>query len=105
MSPDAGAYRYQGGWSGIVTPDDPLAVIEKALRLYGVRWLALEGDHTVRALVPVLAGEVRPEWLSAPLVVVAPAEQSEPADPDAADLPAAALFAVCLTPQDERCRT
>ena len=33
MSPDAGAYRYLGGWSGIVTPDDRLAVVEDALRL------------------------------------------------------------------------
>jgi 4-amino-4-deoxy-L-arabinose transferase-like glycosyltransferase len=105
MSPDAGAYRYQGGWSGIVTPDDPLPVIEEALRLYGVRWLALEREHTVRALLPVLAGEVRPAWLSAPLVVVTPADQSEPTDADVDDMPAAALFAVCLTPRDERCRT
>ena len=60
MSPDAGAYRYYGGWRGIVTPDDPLPVIEEALRRYGVRWLALERAHMVHALGPVLAGDVGP---------------------------------------------
>ena len=30
MSPDAGAYRYHAGRAGIVTPDDPLPVIEAA---------------------------------------------------------------------------
>ena len=63
MSPDPGAYRYHGGWSGIVTPNDPLPVVEQALRRYGVRWLALESDHIVRSLIPVLTGEVRPGWL------------------------------------------
>ncbi len=56
MSPDAGAYQYHGDWAGVVTPDDPLATIEQALRLYDVRWLALEGAHTVEALEPVLRG-------------------------------------------------
>jgi len=105
MSPDAGAYRYQGGWRGIVTPEDPLSVVEDALRLYGVRWLALERDHIVSGLRPVLAGESRPDWLSAPLVVVAPEgtaqAESESEDPT---LPAAALFAVCVAPEDTRCR-
>ena len=79
MSPDAGAYRYHGGWSGIVTPDDPLPVVEEALRLYDVRWLVLEQDHITADLRPVLAGEVRPRWLSAPLVSV---PGTGPADSD-----------------------
>ena len=54
---------------GIVTPDDPLPTIEEAMRLYDVRWLALEGAHTVEALEPVIRGEVRPDWLSEPIVV------------------------------------
>ena len=70
MSADAGAYHYHGGWSGIVTPEDPLPVVEEAMRRYGVRWLALESAHIVESLVPVLTGETRPAWLSDPIVVV-----------------------------------
>ncbi|MEA2026971.1 MAG: glycosyltransferase family 39 protein, partial [Chloroflexota bacterium] len=50
MSPDAAAYRYHGDWSGIVTPDDPLPTVEEALRLYDVRWLALESAHITAGL-------------------------------------------------------
>jgi hypothetical protein len=107
MSPDAGAYRYHGGWSGIVTPDDPLSVVEEALRLYGARWLVLERDHITADLRPVLAGDVRPRWLSAPLVSVPGTEPvgSDEVGPDksAEMLPAAALYAVCLSAADERC--
>ena len=107
MSPDAGAYRYHGGWSGIVTPDDPLAVVEDALRLYDVRWLALERDHITAGLRPLLAGKARPGWLSVPLVSVV-ATDSDEADQDDRDgsaeaLPVAALYAVCLSDDDERC--
>jgi hypothetical protein len=106
MSSDAGAYRFYGGWSGIVTPDDPLETVEEAARRYGVRWLALEGAHTTGALRPILEGAERPAWLSAPLVVGAPLER-EPVDDvpggEPEPLPRAALFAVCLDPEDERC--
>jgi 4-amino-4-deoxy-L-arabinose transferase-like glycosyltransferase len=104
MSPDAGAYRYQGGWSGIVTPEDPLEVVEEALRLYGVRWLALERAHVTAGLMPILAGGERPSWLSAPVVVVPapPAEGPGPAT-SRSPLPLAALYAVCLSPGDARC--
>jgi hypothetical protein len=106
MSSDAGAYQYHGDWAGIITPDDPLPTIEEALRLYDVRWLALEGAHTVEALKPVLQGEIRPTWLSEPMVVTpalppSTAELEESLDED--PLPRAALFAVCLTPEDDRC--
>jgi 4-amino-4-deoxy-L-arabinose transferase-like glycosyltransferase len=108
MSPDAGAYHYHGDWSGIVTPDDPLPVVEEALRLYGVRWLALEGGHVTAGLRPVLAAEERPAWLSEPLVLVPAspppgAEDGADADPGTEPLPRAALFAVCLEPADTRC--
>jgi hypothetical protein len=107
MSSDAGAYRYHGGWSGIVTPDDPLETVEEALRLYGVRWLAVEGAHTTSALRPVLEGSARPAWLSAPLVVGPPLEREPSGDGEQGDdskpLPSVALFAVCLEPEDERC--
>jgi 4-amino-4-deoxy-L-arabinose transferase-like glycosyltransferase len=104
MSPDSGAYQYHGEWAGIVTPDDPLPVVEDALRLYDVRWLALEGDHIVTALRPLLAGELRPDWLSAPVLVVPPLPPEDDADVnDQEPLPRAALFAVCFEPGDERC--
>ncbi len=105
-SSDAGAYQYHGDWAGIVTPDDPLPTIEAALRLYGVRWLALEGAHTVEALQPVIRGDERPAWLSEPLVVTPPRPRTEQeiADGENEDPPPrAALFAVCLTSDDERC--
>lgn len=105
MSPDAGAYWYRGGWAGIVTPDDPLGVVEEALRLYQVRWLALERAHLIASLRPLLAGDTRPDWLSQPLLVVPGSPQAEgearPAEPS---LPVAALFAVCLDPDDTRCQ-
>jgi hypothetical protein len=104
MSPDAGAYRYQGGWQGIVTPEDPLDVVEEALRLYGVRWLALERAHVTAGLLPILAGGERPSWLSAPVVVVpAPPAEGPGAATSRSPLPLAALYAVCLSPGDARC--
>ena len=84
-----------------MTPDDPLPIVEQALRLYGARWLALEGAHVTAGLRPLLAGEVRPAWLSEPLVTVPslPSTEDEALDP----LPRAALYAVCLSPADTRC--
>ena len=95
MSPDAGGFRYLTGHPGIVTPEDPLAVVEDALRRYSVRWLVLEHAYSTLALAPVLSGEVRPDWLSEPVVVV-----PDPHDPSQ---PKAALYAVCLTHDDDRC--
>lgn len=104
MSPDAGAYHYHGDWAGIVTPDDPLPVVEEAARRYGVRWLALEGDHITDALRPVLTGSVRPDWLSEPLLMLPPREPAQGTASDGTDpLPQAALFAVCFDDHDERC--
>jgi hypothetical protein len=105
MSPDAGAYRYHGGWPGIVTPDDPLPVVEEALRRYDVRWLALEAAHLTAGLRPILAGTLRPDWLSEPLVEAPPIDEDDAGSTtaDATPLPAAALYAVCLTADDDRC--
>lgn len=93
MSADAGAYRYLSGHPGIVTPNDPLPLIEQALRAYDVRWLVLERAQIVPALEPVLTGGARPAWLSAPVAVVG----GDPAD--------GAVYAVCLELGDERCST
>ncbi|MEP7361335.1 MAG: hypothetical protein ABI744_07135, partial [Chloroflexota bacterium] len=89
MSINPGAYYYLTGHPGLVTPTDDLATIESVARRYDVRWLVLEGTDIVPALVPVLQGEVQPDWLSAPVAVV-PVE-------------AGAVYAVCLTPDDARC--
>ncbi len=101
MSADPGAYWYRWGITGVPTSNDPLPVVEKAAALYGVRWLILEKEQLVPSLRPVLAGTEHPSWLSKPLAVV-PATASD-TGPDAA-LPQAALYAVCLSPQDSRCR-
>jgi len=100
MSPDAGAFWYLAGRPGIVTPEDPLPVVEDALRRYDVRWLILERQFMTRDLAPVLQGTIRPAWLSAPVVTVTvPGGASVSPSP----LPDAALYAVCLTPDDDRC--
>ena len=112
MSADPGALRYLWQVPGVVTPDDPLPVIEQAARRYGVRWLVLERENIVPALAPVLRGELRPAWLSAPVAVVGGAAAAGgsqataavgPAAPSAASVPQLAIYAVCLQPDDERC--
>jgi len=95
MSGDSGAYEYLFDRPGVASPDDPLAVIEEAARAYDIRWLSLERSHVVKAFVPVLLGQERPSWLSAPVATVAGTTDD--------GIPAAALYAVCLTPDDTRC--
>ncbi|MGH2407918.1 MAG: glycosyltransferase family 39 protein [Candidatus Limnocylindrales bacterium] len=87
MSPDPGAYEFLAGRGGVVTPDDPLPVIEGVMRAYGVRWLIVERAHAVSALVPLLDGDASGyPWLWPRLV--------------AQD---AVLYAVCLEAGDGRC--
>lgn len=100
MSPDPGAFWYRYGIVGVVTPNDPLAVIERVARDYGVRWLVIEREHAVPALRAVLDGSARPAWISAPLATV-PAGRTEAEGSTAS--PRAALYAVCTTPGDTRC--
>jgi hypothetical protein len=112
MSPDPGSYRYHAGRAGVITPNDPLPVVEEALRAYDIRWLVLEKAYLLPSLVPLLTAEERPAWLSAPVVSV-PSPPQPPgsplgeapvaADPRLAAAPAAALYAVCLSPTDDRC--
>jgi 4-amino-4-deoxy-L-arabinose transferase-like glycosyltransferase len=113
MSADPGAYRYLFGRGGIVTPDDPLALIETAARAYGVRWLVLERGQIVPALEPVLRGELQPAWLSPPIALVGVAPTAgisstaaagiETAAAVAPTTPRAALYAVCFAELDQRC--
>lgn len=95
MSADAGAYRFLSGHAGIVTPNDPLPVIEQAMRAYDVRWLVLERGAIVPALEPVLTGVERPTWLSAPVAVAG--------GPGQAGLTKGAVYAVCFDQADARC--
>lgn len=106
MSADAGAYEYLSSRPGIVTPDDPLATIEEAMRAYDVRWLVLEKSQIVRALEPVLTGSLSPHWLSRrPVAIVngsPPPVASAGAVPTS--VPDGAVYAVCFSVSDTRCQ-
>lgn len=104
MSADSGAMRYLTGHPGIVSPDDDLATIEKAMRDYDVRWLVLESDQIVPALQPVLKGDARPDWLSRPVAIVDAPTAVATTGPAPAPVPDGAVFAVCLTASDTRCQ-
>jgi len=104
MSADPGAYHYLTGHPGIVTPNDDLTTIETVARLYDVRWLILERADIVPALAPVLAGDVAPMWLSAPVSVVgAPAAATASTTPTFPPGWDGAVYAVCFAADDERC--
>jgi hypothetical protein len=90
---DAGGFKYWTGRPGVVTPDDPIEVIESVARAYGTRWLIVERGDAARALAPVLAG-TRPPWIGPPVYEV-------PA-PDGG-LPRLALYPVCTPAGDARC--
>jgi len=96
LSIDAAGIRYATGRGGVVTPNDPIETIESVARAYGTRWLILERDDIVPALAPVLLGQARPAWIGAPVF-----ERSSQARPGA-DI---ALYPVCVSPGDGRCRT
>jgi len=70
MSEDSATFEYLTGHGGIVSPDDPLSVIERAAQVYDVRWLILERDGAVRALAPLLDGTAPPDWLGPPAFVL-----------------------------------
>lgn len=105
MSPNPGAYNHLAGNPGIVTPNDPLPVVEDVLRAYDVRWLVLERRSLMPALAPVLAGDVRPAWLSGPLAVLPEGSSTAVAGSPPLDGPrlAGAVYAVCLSGGDARC--
>jgi hypothetical protein len=94
MSANPGAYRYHAGLRGIVTPMDPLPIVEQAARRYGVRWLILERRHIVPSLISIYQGSERPTWLS-PVAVVSVAGGDRAPD--------AVLVATCVDPGDTRC--
>ncbi len=104
MSGDSGAYNYLSGHPGVISPNDDLMTIETAMRDYNVRWLVLEANSIVPALVPVLKGEVHPTWLSAPVALAR--DDAAASDASVSPMPdpsQGAVYAVCLTPYDTRC--
>jgi hypothetical protein len=110
MSADPGAYKYYSGLGGVVTPADPLPVVQAVARAYGVRWLVLERTHIVPSLADVYLGTVPASpWL---VEVYEPPADKEPIDPssgrvDHGPLPAYRIYAVCLDPVvwSARCET
>jgi hypothetical protein len=93
LSIDAAGIKYWTGRAGIVTPDDPIDVIESVAVAYGARWLVVERADAALALGPLLAGE-RPAWIGPPAFQVP--------HPDGG-LPRLALYPVCTTSGDDRC--
>ena len=95
LSIDAAGIKYWTGRAGMVTPDDPLEVIESVAVAYDARWLVVERADAAAALGPVLGG-TRPEWIGPAAFEVPSADGG---------LPRLALFPVCPDPGDrERCR-
>jgi hypothetical protein len=94
LSIDAGGYRYFTGRPGVVTPDDPIEVIESVARAYGARWLIVERADAARALAPVLQGALQVPWIGPPVFSV-PASDG--------GTPKLALYPVCTTDGDTRC--
>ena len=86
LSIDAAGMKYWTGRPGVVTPDDPIEVIESVAKAYDTRWLVVERNDAARALGPVLAG-TRPPWIGPP-VFTYPAPDGK--------LPLLALFPLCL---------
>ena len=92
LSIDAGGIKYFTGHPGVVTPDDPIEVIESVARAYDTRWLVVERGDAAQALGPVLAG-TRPGWIG-------PARVHGPAADGGFRL---ALFPTCFVAGDSRC--
>jgi hypothetical protein len=94
LSIDAGGLKYYTGRGGVVTPDDPIDVIESVARAYDIRWLVIERNDASESLGPVLHG-TRPAWIGSPMFTY----QSRDGG-----VPTLALFPVCTTDGDTRCR-
>jgi hypothetical protein len=94
LSIDAAGMKYWTGRPGVVTPDDPIEVIESVARAYETSWLVIERNDAARALGPVLAG-TRPPWIGPPAFTV-PAPEG--------GLPTIALFPLCLGTDVSACR-
>jgi hypothetical protein len=95
MSIDASGTKYASGHGGVVSPNDPIDTIRQVADAYRIEWLIVERDSLVAALEPVLRGTDRPSWIGSPILTI-PAADGGP--------PRAAVYPVCLSPSDPRCR-
>lgn len=95
MSSDPGSiWSLDPKYPGIQSPTSDLAIIEAALSRYHVRYLLLEKQHIVPTLLPLLDGQLHPDWLSEPLFSV-----PDPADTGAsARVPLYAIYGVLTDP-------
>ena len=94
LSIDAAGMKYWTGRPGVVTPDDPIDVIESVAKAYQTRWLVLERNDAARALGPVLAG-TRPDWIGPPVFTVPASDGGEPR---------LALYPLCLGQNTSACQ-
>jgi hypothetical protein len=94
LSIDAAGMKYWTGRPGVVTPDDPIDVIESVAKAYKTPWLVVERNDAARALGPVLAG-TRPPWIGPPVFTVPSSDGG---------LPTLALFPLCLGQDVSACR-
>jgi len=94
LSIDAGGMKYWTGRPGVVTPDDPIDVIESVAKAYNTDWLVVERNDAARALGPVLAG-TRPSWIGPPVFTVPSSDGG---------LPTLALFPLCLGADVSACQ-
>jgi hypothetical protein len=95
LSIDAAGMKYWTGRPGVVTPDDPIDVIESVAKAYDTRWLVLERNDAARALGPVLEGN-RPPWIGPPAWVYPPDAQGHDVR--------LGLYPLCLGPDTSACR-
>jgi hypothetical protein len=95
LSIDAAGMKYWTGRPGVVTPDDPIEVIESVARAYRTTWLVVERNDAARALGPVLEGN-RPPWIGPPAWVYPPNAQGHDVS--------LALYPVCSGTDVSRCQ-
>jgi hypothetical protein len=68
MSIDAAGTKYWTGRGGVVLVNDPIDTIHSVVQAYGIAWLVLDREDSVRAVAPILDGMSRPAWLGAPIL-------------------------------------
>jgi hypothetical protein len=70
MSIDASGTKYWTGRGGVVLVNDPIETVEQVATAYGIDWLVVDREDSVRAMAPLLDGGPRPTWLGEPILAV-----------------------------------
>jgi 4-amino-4-deoxy-L-arabinose transferase-like glycosyltransferase len=102
MTADPAGFEYFTGHGGVVTPSDPLPVVNEVATAYDIRWLILERAAVTEQLIPVIESKVRPAWIGAPIFSV-PYDGPKTGDPTVDNAPALAIYPVCTVAGDTRC--